>query len=248
MGHLNPMWIGLTATILVASPLTSQDPAFEVASVKPNDGKPSRSLYPMLRNGRFIAENVSLKTLLSVAYGLSGTRINGPEWLDTDKFDLEAKAPQGVPDNSLMPLLQTLLHERFHVSVHREPKEMATFDLILARGGLKLLPFDPAHPPVTPRNTGGSLWIGASTLPQIADGLAAIVGRPVVDRTGIEGRYSFTVHYAPPARTLNDPVDTTSMPDIFTAIPEQMGLKLESRKQQIEVLIVDQATRAPVAN
>jgi uncharacterized protein (TIGR03435 family) len=75
-----------------------------------------------------------------------------------------------------------------------------------------------------------------------------IVGRPVLDRTGIEGRYSFTVHYVPPARSLNDPADTTGLPDIFTAIPEQMGLKLESRKQQIEVLIVDQATRTPVAN
>jgi uncharacterized protein (TIGR03435 family) len=240
--------IGLAGTMFNAFPLLSEDLAFEVATIKPTNGKPNRSTFPSLRNGRFTAENVTLKTLLSVAFGLSGLRINGPEWIDADRFDLAAKAPQGVPDSELKPMLQALLRERFQVTVHREQKEMPTFDLMPAKGGIKLLPFDPAHPPATPRNIGGSLWIGAATMPQIADGLAMIVGRPVVDRTGIDGRYSFTVHYAPPSRTLNDPAETAIMPDIFTAVPEQMGLKLESKKQEIEILVIDSATRTPVAN
>ena len=235
--------LGLTA------PLVSQDLAFEVATVKPAGGNPNVSNYPRLHNGTLAAENVSFKTLLSVAFGLTGNRINGPDWIDTEKLDLTGKAPQGVSDSALMPMLQALLRERFQVKVHREQKEMATFDMALAKSGLKLKPFDASKPMTTPpHQAGGAMYIGAATMPQLADGLAGILGRPVVDRTGVDGRYSFVLQYASPSRSTSETTDPSNLPDILTAIPEQLGLKLEAKKQPMEILVVDSALRVPVAN
>lgn len=241
----------LTVTVVLlfgSEPLASQDVAFDVATVKPAAGDAGRSNYPRLYKGTLMAQNVTLKTLLAAAFGLSGLRITGPDWIGTDRFDLAGKAPQGVPDSQFMPMLQALLNERFRIEVHREKKEMATFDMVLANGGLKLTPFDPSKPTPPARNNGGAMYIGAATMPQLADGLAGIVGRPVVDRTGVEGRYSFMLQYAQPSLGAPDTTGASNLPDVLTAIPEQLGLKLESKKQQMEILVVDSALRVPVAN
>src|ERR1019366_3375909 len=95
--------------MLAAVTAGAQTPPFDVASVKPNRTGQSPQTYPRLQNGAFTAENAALKTLLVVAYGIIDLRVNGPAWLDTEKYDIAAKAPPGVPDSQLMPLLQSLL-------------------------------------------------------------------------------------------------------------------------------------------
>ncbi len=223
----------------------AQTVAFEVATVKVNhgNGDASPSRYPTLRNGLFIAENASLKTLLSAAYGLAKIRISGPAWIDSDRFDLTAKAPGGVPDSELGPMLQKLIQERFRAVVHRETREMAAFDMVVEKDGLKIRAFDPAHPPAPPPNYNyrGSIMMGAVTMSELADSLASAAGRPVVDRTGVTGRYGFTLNFTPV--TPPDAGGDSEPPDFFTAVQQQLGLRLESRRQPIEILVVDRAER-----
>lgn len=113
-----------------------------------------------MRNGTFTAELASLRLLISLAYGLIEQRIEGPAWLDTEKYNITAKAPAGVPDNQMQTLLQALLRDRFHLKTHFEMKELPTYDLIVGKGGAKLQPFDPARPPQNPPNRGQSVLTG----------------------------------------------------------------------------------------
>jgi uncharacterized protein (TIGR03435 family) len=195
------------------------------------------------------AENATLRMILRAAYGLTALQIEGPGWLDSDRFDLEAKSPQGVPDSELMPMLQALLKERFQLAAHRETKEMPVFDLVVAKGGLKIAPFDPAHiPPTPPRNGSASMIIGAMTMSQLADRITPDAGRPVLDKTGLVDRYFCAATFSP--ITAQTP-DTTAEPgavDIFRALEQQLGLKLEAGKAQIELLVVDHAERVPTEN
>ena len=157
------MRLSIARILLAAIAITAhaQQPKFEVTSVKVNRSGDGRSSYPGLTNGRMTAENATLRMILRVAYGLTALQIEGPGWLDSDRFDLEAKSPPGVPDSELMPMLQSLLKERFQLAAHRETKEMPVYDLIVAKGGIKVAPFDPAHiPPTPPRNGATSMIIG----------------------------------------------------------------------------------------
>jgi uncharacterized protein (TIGR03435 family) len=138
--------VGLVITGAAGPALRAQSPAFEVASVKINSTSDNGMSSPDFRNGTFTARNVSMRRLLRTAYELSDLQITGPDWLDSDRYDLAAKSPQGAPDTELMPMLQALLKERFHLAVHREMKEMPVFDMVVAKGGLKIWLFDPAHP------------------------------------------------------------------------------------------------------
>src|ERR1700689_1962148 len=140
-----------TATILIftgtaAAVLCAQSPAFEVATVKVNRSGENGAGRPDLRNGVLTAWNVTMRMILRAAYDLHESRIIGPDWLDSDRFDLAGKAPAGVPDTEFMPMLQALLKERFQLAVHRETKEMAVFDMVVTKGGLKIWQFDPARP------------------------------------------------------------------------------------------------------
>jgi uncharacterized protein (TIGR03435 family) len=230
------------------APLAAQAPAFDVASVKANHSGGPRSFYPRMRNGAFTAENVTLKTLLGVAYDLPVSRITGPDWIDSDRFDITAKPPEGAADSQLIPLLQSLLKERFLVAVHRETREMPAYDMVVAKGGVKLHAPDAAHPPAMPPYAGGAQLGGNGTMPQIADALARVAGRPVIDRTGMEGRFFFMVNYAPLSAQPAESTAGSGPPDFFAAVQQQLGLKLESKKQPIELLIVDHAERVPTPN
>lgn len=225
--------------------LRAQQPAFEVASVKLNRTGSSNSRFPELRNGTLAAENVSLKSLLSVAYGLSRERITGPSWLDSDRFDLAGKAPRGVPNSEMKPMLQALLKDRFKVEVHRESREMPVYDMVVAKGGLKISLSDPEHPLAMPPKYEGSMLKATGTMSEIADKITPLAGRPVLDKTGLEGRYAFMLIYSELSGVA---ADSSSAPDFFAAVEQQLGLKLEAKKEPIDILIVDHAERVPSAN
>jgi uncharacterized protein (TIGR03435 family) len=230
------------------SALSAQSPAFEVAAVKPNRTGEHPRTAPRLQNGTFTAEKASLKTLLVIGFGLSELRIDGPDWLDTERYDIAAKAPEGVRDSQIMPLLQSLLKDRFHLESHFETKEMPVYDLVVGKGGSKLRPFDPAHPPATPRNPGqgAAAMVGVSTTSQIADTLERAAGRPVVDKTGMEGRFGWTLLYTPFSGNAN--AADSAAPDVFAAIEQQLGLKLEAKKESLQILVIDHVERIPTEN
>jgi uncharacterized protein (TIGR03435 family) len=235
--------------ILAALPLVARQPAFEVASVKVNRTGDNSSNYVRLTNGRLKATNVTLKTILQSAYVLGALQIEGPAWLESDRFDLEAKSPEGVPDNQMRPMLQSLLKERFQLAAHRESREMPVYDLIAAKSGLKAPLFDPEHiPPPPQRNGAASMIYGPFTMSQFAYAITPAAGRPVLDKTGIEGRYFCTMTYSPLAAESTDNTTGSGPLDFFAALEQQLGLKLESAKAPLPILIVDHAERVPTEN
>jgi uncharacterized protein (TIGR03435 family) len=229
--------------------LWAQTPAFEVASVKVNRSDDGISRYPTLTNGVLSAKHATLKMILQTAYGLGALQIGGPGWLDSDRFDLEAKSPQGVPESDMMPMLQSLLRERFKLMAHRESKEMPVYDLIVAKDGLKIPLFDPAHIPATPpRNGAASMIIGPMTMSQLASQMTPAAGRPVLDRTGLDGRYFCALTFSPLSAEETASTADSGPLDLFVAVQRQLGLKLEPAKEPLEVLMVDHAERVPTEN
>ncbi len=233
----------ITWTIVV----TAQSRGFEVAVIRRNDSGSHSGHAAVLRHGTLSATNVPLLSLLETAYGLSAEQISGPSWLKTERFDLAGKAPAGAMDSEFMPMLQLLLTERFQMMVHHETKEQPVFVLTIAKGGLKMPIVDDAHPPVFPAN-GGNL-IGVGTTSQLAALLAREVERPVVDKTELPGRYIYALEFSSidptrAERTLSD----SSAPDLFVAIQQQLGLKLEAKREAVEVLVIDSIQRNPIEN
>jgi len=247
-----------TATILIfaataAAVLCAQSPAFEVATVKVNRSGENGASRPDLRNGVLTARNVTMRMILRAAYDLHESRIIGPDWLDSDRFDLAGKAPAGVPDTEFMPMLQTLLKERFQLAVHRETKEMAVFDMVVAKSGLKIWQFDPARPvpkPPLPANVTSAMVAsnGVFTMPQLATHLTGAAGRPVLDKTGLEGRYGFFLFWTQLSADAADAAGGSGPPDLFAAVEQQLGLRLQPNREPVEILIVDHAERVPAEN
>jgi bla regulator protein BlaR1 len=146
-----------------------------------------------------------------------------------------------------MPLLQSLLKDRFHLEYHFETKEMPVYDLVVSKGGAKLTPFDPEQPPTNPQNRGQSVILGVGTTNQIADALARAAGSPVVDKTGIgDGRFGWTLNYTPLSATGD--LSNSAAPDLFAAVEQQLGLKLESKKEPLPILVIDHVERVPTEN
>jgi uncharacterized protein (TIGR03435 family) len=230
------------AAIRTAAPLGSQsaspapaagNPAFEVASVKiAAAGNFAISPYGQ---GRFSIRSASLTLLVSLAYNVSDAQISGgPSWRDSEYYDVTAKAEDGVmlTYEELRPRLQELLAQRFKLAIHREVRQSPGYALVVAKGGPKL--------PITNReaSTLGSILPGGLRAPGIsmdsfASMLASPVGRPVVNETGLSGNYEIAIDYAPEA------VADSSLPSIFTALQERLGLKLDARTVPVEMIVID---------
>jgi len=232
-----------TAFLLIATALFAQ--TFEVASIKLNTSGPGPTQAPALNQSRLTAKNSPMKWILQSAWGLSGPQVSGPAWIDADRFDIEGKAPEGVPDSEVKPMLQALLRDRFKLEAHIEMREMPVYNLVVAKDGPKIKPFDPEHPGQQPtRVPGTSMRVGGFELTQLANELGGTVGRPVIDKTGLQGRYFCALQYS----QLGTNAPPEGAPDIFGAVQQQLGLKLEPAKAQMEVLIVDRMERTPTEN
>ncbi len=182
--------------------------------------------------------------ILQGAYDLSFVQITGPAWLNQDRFDLAATAPQGVPDTEMKSMLQALLKDRFGLAAHIETKEMPVYNLVVAKEGLKIKPLDPNGPPPSqPTRLPGatSAFGGILTMAELTIYLASS-GRPVIDKTGLEGRYFCFVQYGELG------ANPDQAPDIFGAVQQQLGLKLEPSKGMVEMLVVDHIERTPTEN
>jgi uncharacterized protein (TIGR03435 family) len=190
----------------------------------------------------------------------------GPAWLDSDFYDITATA-EGAPSVPLMlgPMMQVLLEDRFHLKVHREAKEGAVYFLSAARGGPKLQPFTegscvPFSTPLPPLKPGqdvcrnlisvrspASMQAQGATLDEFCHLLRPVLGRPVLNRTGIAGRFNMRVEFSREGTRLaanGAPVsDPAGPPSIFTALQEQLGLRLEAGRGPVEMLVIDSIER-----
>ena len=243
-------------------------PSFEVASVKP--AAPKGSIVRTRAGGdpgRVAYANASLMTILARAFGVKSYQISGPSWLETARYDIVAKVPDGSLREQIPLMLQQLLTDRFKLATHRETKELPVYALLVGKDGPKLGKAEEESPgvdigPGAPKGgtiigNGGRLEVRKMGLSEFADGfLSGILERPVLDMTGIQGLFTFTMEFSLAdatglrGGTTGDggpAPDGAPAPTIFNAL-QQLGLKLEARKAPIEMLIVDHAEKVPTEN
>lgn len=253
----------LAASALAQSPASAAAPTFDVAAIhlsSATDGH--HHIYNDPGESRFRTGNLSLRDLIQFAYGLPDSQIlGGPAWLDTTMFDIDAKADASV-DAQLhaMPterarqqkqlMVQALLADRFQLKAHQETRQLPVFALVVAKDGPKFKPAKVNGTTIDTYRTRLHIAGSDDTLSILARELAQALGRVVVNQTGLVGRYDLNLRWTPddaPPPTLNGATDPNAPPGIFTAIQEQLGLKLESTKGPVPVLVIDNV-QMPSAN
>jgi uncharacterized protein (TIGR03435 family) len=265
---LGPM---LALTLFInAQPSRAQE--FEVSSIKPNASGASGALIQALP-GRLVLTNFAVRQLILSAYGVQDFQLLGdPSWIASDHYDVQAKASGNTSVKEMEgPMLRALLEDRFHLALHRETRQLPVYELTVAKAGVKMqvtseggcTPYDteatPPPPPAPgavrptfcgyPRMASAGLnrtldGAGVSTA-VLAGNLSRSERRPILDKTGLKEKYDVHLRWAVDAPS--DSTENPTAPSIFTAVQEQLGLKLESTKGPVEVLVIDRIEK-PSAN
>lgn len=275
----------LIRTVGSSAQAPADEPAFEVASIKPRTDGPSEQAPES--PDRFNRSNSTLRDLMRDAYGLTNDRIiGGPDWITSTRYAVAAKASFNPSPEQMQRLVRGLLADRFALKVHTERREMPVYLLMLAREdgrlGLRLTKTtadcaaidaerlkNGEAPPRVPARAGDPPLCGAfvstrastspagisillryhssgTTLSEFAAFLSTLanpVGRPVIDRTGLAGDFDIDLEFSPPGARLNGVVADDVGVSIFTAVREQLGLKLEPTRASVEVLVIDSVER-----
>ena len=245
--------------------LPTQETEFEVAEVRPS--KPGTQESYEMKNGRVQAFGLTMKDLVGFAYNLEDYMLPGGEkWLDSDQFDIIAKADPTIPDGTLRAMLRTLLAERFHLQSHFEEQSITVWALTAPKGKTKLKATtgeEHAGCTRTPKDGGFTYSCRNSTMGQFADRLPGsavgyLSGHPMVDLTGLTGSYDFDITWSPPGRVYGrgglpeGGATTAAAPSgaltVFEAIDKQLGLKLSPDRHSMPVLVIDHVDRTPADN
>jgi len=246
---------GLSAQSVDKAPL-----AFEVTSVKatdPNQPVGLVGIRPMPGGQRYVAGRVPLRLMIKLMYRITDSQIvGGPSWIDTEQWDVEAKAEKPSNIDQLHEMFQTLLADRFDLKFHRETRTLPAYALTVDKGGSKMTLSQNQEPFEIPIRPAGRGKVAGVRVPMGYLGwfLAQQLNRPVLDKTGLDKFYDFTLEWAPEpvgpqGPMLNGGEAPAQMdgPTIFTALKEQLGLRLEAQKGPVEVFVIDHAER-PKAN
>jgi len=226
-------------------------PAFEVASIKPAPPQPPGRVSTRMSAdaGRLTYTNVSLSDLIGMAYRVQHNQISGPAWLGTERFDIAAKIPDGVAMDRIPEMFQTLLADRFNLRLRRETGEQPVYQLVRGKTALELQKAESSGGLSIGFNPGRAHVSGKVTMPWLAGFLSDRLGRPVLDRTQLDGAYVIALEWVPDSTEVPDgaALDAAS-PSIFTALQEQLGLKLAATKGPVEMLVIDRAEKVPTGN
>jgi bla regulator protein blaR1 len=235
-------------------------PTFEAASVKANRGTGRRDRTRSIEPGRITYMDTTLGEFIAMAYGVKRYQISGPGWIvnlsSSDTYDVIATAGKAASVAEVKRMLGPLLADRFHLAFHRETRELPVLALLLARGGPRFKePGDGNAPSISPDGEGGLSFKNWS-MESMADWLTLLpsVGHPVVDHTGLAGSFSFHANLfnlekgTPPDEMKRAMVNSDASDILRTTLPEQLGLKLESQRASIEMLVIDHADKVPVEN
>ncbi len=257
----------------------SQTPAFDVVSIRPNPEAVTGMIRPT-PNGQLTVTGATVRALILRAYGVHDVQLLGaPSWADLERFDIAARVqppPEGGPE-ALMPMLRTLLTDRFRLKAHDETRELSAYVLVHARGDRRLGP--QIRPTVadctrtTPMTqaellalshgwppcgqTSEMSWatndpplagkvrvrLSAFSMKEFARTLQSAVGRPVVDRTDLPGRFDIEYSYARPSASSSGAARDSNLPTQIVALEEQLGLKLEAGRTAVPVLVIDSVER-----
>ena len=253
------------ATAAFAQSADAPAPAFDVASVKASQpgppGEPGRGGVRVRRDniqvspGSVTMRSVTLKSAIRWAWHVSEFQVSGPDWLDSERFEITGKAPGPATEEQLRLMMQTLLRERFKLVLHRQTKELSAYVLVVGKNGPKVRETKTegeASIDINQRQL--SVNVQRAPVSQLIDMMSNLLRAPVIDMTGLTGRYDLTLNVAKyvgdmAARGQSidsapaDPVALVSM-----ILQDELGLKLEARKMPLELVIVDRAEKVPVEN
>jgi uncharacterized protein (TIGR03435 family) len=243
----------LSGWLIVAAAGVAAGQTFEVATVKPSDPASTMGIRK-LPGGRFVTSNTSLRLLITWAYNITDERLVGaPGWLDSARFDVDAKSPVEKPtQDQLYSMVQALLAERFKLQVHHETRELPNYALEMDPGGPKVKVHDEgaavSQDPFQ-MNVLGRLSGTAVTAPMLAKVLSGQLGHYVEDKTGFQRVFDFTLVWRPDGAAPEDtPADGDMRASIFTAIREQLGFRLVPGKSAVDVIAIDHVERKPTEN
>jgi len=252
--------------------LAQTRPSFEVVSIKPSNSGDRRTMFSLQPDGRFTAVNVTVKSLIQSAYGnIKDFQISGgPGWVSSDLFDINATSDGPIDRDKLALVLQSLLAERFQLDVRREIRELPVYTLVVDKNGPKFKEADESFPsiidlagrgsprggharPPAMRLRAGSLTAQEVDMSAFAFQLSNFLGRSVVDQTRLTAKYDLKLEWTPDE---NQAANLREMgvaereipavdpgPSLFTALQEQLGLKLESAKGPVEVFMIERIER-----
>ena len=227
---------------------------YDVASVKRSDpGAPEGEVDPLPGGTGYNALRISVKDMLSVMYRIPHRQIlGGPEWLNTEKFDVLARADHSYSIDELHTMFQNLLADRFQLKLHRQSKLGPVYVLTVAPSGLKMVPVDPGTDRHSPVTSGPNYEVTGSRVPMnyfcfwLGQNLQNDQ-RPVIDRTGLTGTYDFTLAFRPqlPPDASADELsaETQNLPSLFQALKDRLGLELIPTKGPVETLVIDHAEK-----
>jgi uncharacterized protein (TIGR03435 family) len=269
MARIDSMWAAGCALMTAAAACAqtpAASPAFEVASVKASDTSAGREggrgmgmgmgggrggniqVAPASLNMR----NVTLKNAIRWAYHVTEYQVSGPDWLDSERFSIVAKSASPATEDQLQLMMQGLLTDRFKLAFHRQTKEFQVYVLAPGKNGTKLQESKTeGEAAVQPQMDRMSVSVQRTPISQMIDMLTPVLGAPVIDETGLKGRYDVTVNLAKYASEMQPggggaPPDPLSL--VMSALEGELGLKLERRKIPLEVLVVDHAEKLPTEN
>jgi uncharacterized protein (TIGR03435 family) len=266
IGRFGLMWVAVVAAMMTcavtgmaqdaAGPpkatmmARDADPDWEVVTVRPSDPNAKNDTFDV-RGRHAVIENEPVEIMLQMAYGVQKDQIAGaPEWVRTEHFNVDGVPDvEGGPDvQQFQGLVRKLLAERFGLKLHHEQREMPVFALTVAKGGTKMVRSTGDPNGLPQENSGGgsirNIRFTNTSMPDLALLLLVEVDRPVVDQTGLQGRYDFQLKWSKDESSTGDP---NAPPGLFTAIQEQVGLKLQPVKAPADVLVIDKVER-PSAN
>jgi len=257
----------LAAFLLMTIALSAQQPAqpaFEVACIKRNLSGETRIIQGLQPGGRYVATNIPLRMLIMRAYRLLEFRLaGGPRWVNTERYDIVGLAPGATTSDDITPRLQSLLSDRFKLATHMEKREMPVLWLVLANKDGRLGPKlhrSTADCPLLPppgaslppaclmRLTSGSLATGGSRMIGFVNAFSQITQKMILDRTGLTGLFEAELRWTPDVPPVTDvPTGAPETaqaydpggPSFTTAIREQLGLRLENRRDSVDVLVID---------
>ena len=247
--HRSTAWLFLACLVSTAR---AQQPVFAVATIRPSsaevkfehDGKTETT------PGTLRMQDVSVQTCIEWAYGVQHSQISGPDSTDSEKFDLVAKADFPASEEQMKQMMQTLLAERFKLSYHHQNKELKAFVLTVAKGGAKVHPAaEPDAKPFRQNSANGSV-VRSTTIQDFGDFLSGPLQMPVVNETGLTGKYDFVLDFTPYLSDPNHNMDVSKLDStgiIKAALEAELGIKMELRKTQVDVMVIDHVEK-PSAN
>ena len=261
--HFQVLPANLTLILFAATAAFGQSadapaPAFDVASVKVSqpgtDGRRGRG-NTQVSPGTVTMRNVSLKAAIRWAWHVSEYQVTGPDWLDSERYEIAGKAAGPATEEELRLMMQALLRERFKLTLHTQTKELGAYLLVAGKNGPKVHESTTeGEPSIETNQKQMSVSVQRAPVSQLVEMLSNVMRAPVIDMTGLKGRYDLNLNVAKYAADMaaqgksveSTPMDTVAL--VTTVLQAELGLKLEGKKMPLEVVVIDHAEKSPVEN